>query len=90
MGPPLSPYLLFSRRPTGIYDNYHAFVRPRIDMRTALRVQDQQIGYLNRNLAVVERDVRTLSTVRESAVAPTGVGSAYMNYSHFYPTAPGR
>ena len=89
-GPTLSPYLLFSRRPTGIYDNYHAFVRPRLELRSTLRVQNDEIGYLNRNLQEVQGDVRTLSEVRESGVAPTGVGSSYLNYSHYYPSATGR
>ena len=89
-GPTLSPYLLFSRRPTGIYDNYHAFVRPRFELRSTLRVQNHELGQLNRNLQDVRGDIRTLSEVREAGVAPTGVGSSYLNYSHYYPGATGR
>lgn len=89
-GPTLSPYLLFSRRPTGVYDNYHAFVRPRLELRSALRFQEQQIGQLDRNLRDVRGDVRTLSEVRDAGIVPTGVGSSYLNYSHYYPSMYGR
>ena len=86
-GPTLSPYLLFSRRPTGIYDNYNAFIRPRFELRSTLYTQNQELRYLDRNLQAVEGDVRTLSKIREAGVAPTGVGSSYLNYSHYYPLA---
>ena len=89
-GPTLSPYLLYSRRPTGIYDNYNAFIRPRIELRSTLRTQTRQIGQLDREVRDVQRDVTTLSEVRQLGVAPTGIGSSYQNYSHYYPGAAGR
>lgn len=89
-GPTLSPYLLFSQRPLGGYDNYNAFIRPRFELRSTLRTQNGQLLQLNRNVRDVQRDVRTLSTARDSGVAPTGTGSSYFNYSHYYPTSRGR
>ncbi len=89
-GPTLSPYLLYSRRPLGVVDNYHAFVRPRVQLRSTLSTQDRRISQLDGNVRDVQRDVRTLSGVRPSGVAPTGTGSSYLNYSHYYPQAGGR
>ena len=81
-GPTLSPYLQLSRPPNGILNNYHNFVRPRVQLRSTLQRQKQQISRLKRN---VSRNTRATSRVRSSGVAPTGAHSSYDNYSHYYP-----
>jgi hypothetical protein len=81
-GPTLSPYLEYYRRPSGVLNNYHMFVRPRVELRQTLRSQQQQILTLDRELRRA-----AVSQVREAEVAPTGTGSGFMNYSHYYPSA---
>jgi len=83
-GPTLSPYLELSRPPTGVYNNYYQFVRPSIRTRATFREHHQELSELNREVRDVQREVGTLSQVREAGVAPTGIGSVYMNYSHYF------
>ncbi len=81
-GPTLSPYLQLSRPPIGILNNYHSFVRPRIQLRSTLRTQERQIDRLYRE---VSRQARAASRVRDSGVTPTGIHSRYDYHSHYYP-----
>lgn len=83
-GPPLSPYLDLFRARTSVVDNYHAFVRPRFQLRGRLQEQAGQIDTLQRDVQELRRP-----QVPSSGAAPTGIGGGFMNFSHYY-TLPGR
>ena len=89
-GPTISPYLQYFRQPTGVLNNYNQFVRPRQELRSTLQNQNQQLRQLDDNVRNARRDINTLSQTRGAGVRPTGVGSAYMNFSHYYPALGGR
>ena len=84
-GPTISPYLQYSRPGIGVVNNYYNFVRPRVQLRSSLRMQERQIDRLNRE---VQQQARTASQIRDSGVAPTGINSRYMNFLHYYPSSP--
>ena len=81
-GPTISPYLQYSRPRSGVLDNYYNFVRPRVQLRSSLRMQERQIDRLSREM---QQSRTTVSQIRDSGIAPTGVNSRYMNFSHYYP-----
>jgi hypothetical protein len=90
-GPTLSPYLDFFRRDNGaLGDPYNAWVRPRQNLRNELYQQQRSLYNLNRELRDVNREVQDLELLRESGAAPTGTGSRFMNFSHFYRMPSGR
>ncbi len=82
-GPTISPYQQLFRRPSGSLNNYYNFVRPRIQVRSTLRSQEQRLDALNQD---VQRASQKASVVYGSGAGPTGIHSLYMNYSHFYPS----
>ena len=84
-GPTISPYLQYSRPNVGVLNNYYNFVRPRVQLRSSLRMQERQIDRLSREM---QQQARTASQIRDSGVAPTGISSRYMNFSHYYPSSP--
>jgi hypothetical protein len=79
-GPTMSRYLDYFNAPISpLLDNYHTYVRPRADLRSnlnqfgaALQQQDNRLNQLGNDLA------------RPTAAGPTGTGSTFMNYSHYY------
>ena len=81
-GPPPAYDLL--RRPTGILPNYYQYYLPNKRLQQNLRMQENQ---LQRQAS----QVRAMQTQWQSggqsgaSMAPTGRGSSFMNYSHFYP-----
>jgi hypothetical protein len=84
--PTLSPYFDLYRRDSGALGPYHSDFRPRQEFRRAIQQQgaslQQQyatISSLDRRMSLVERPPQ--------AVRPTGTGSVFMNYSHYYPTS---
>lgn len=81
--PTLSPYLNFFRSDTGVMDNYNTFVRPRQQLQDELNQQNYRLRTLNRDINQLEQQQAT-QTIRPSTIAPTGVGSTFMNYSHYY------
>ncbi len=82
-GPTISPYQQLFRRPSGSLNNYYNFVRPRIQVRSTLRSQEQRLNNLSQE---VHRASQNASGVHESGAGQTGIHSLYMNYSHFYPS----
>jgi hypothetical protein len=69
--PTLSPYFELFRRDSAPLGTYHSFYRPRV------RLQDT----LGRQYAHTEvSEAQRLGPIR-----PTGTGSVFMNYSHYYP-----
>ena len=89
-GPTISPYLDYFRRDTGLLNRHHAFVRPQIEMQRSVRQLQQTSLQQQVQLGNLRGQLQTL---RESTAAPTGTGSRFMDYSHYYrlpaaPTAP--
>ncbi len=77
MSPPLSPWLSLYRHDTGPLDNYHTFVRPQLQLRETIRKQDSRIQMLGQEVTQFQEN---------GGVPPTGTGSVFMSYSHYYPT----
>jgi hypothetical protein len=81
-GPTITPYLDYFNAPVSpLLENYHTYVRPRAELRSNLNQlgatsyqQDYRLNQLGDNL---------LQT-KPSKAAPTGTGSTFMNYSHYY------
>jgi hypothetical protein len=80
--PTLSPWLNLYQRNSGPLDNYHSFVRPELQLQgtlrqqnTAIQSQDQDLRKLSGQFSDIEQG---------KSVHPTGTGSLYMEYSHFY------
>jgi hypothetical protein len=86
--PTLSPWFGLYQKNGGPIDNYHTFVRPRIDLNDTL--QRQQAG-IQRNQAGINSLGQDMTQLQEehAGIRPTGSASVFMNYSHYYPTAQG-
>ena len=82
--PTLSPYFNLYRRDSGPLGNYHTFVRPQQQLRRELQQQSTSIQRQNASLRSLGQQVSRLE--RPSSVRPTGTGSVFMNYSHYYPS----
>ena len=84
-GPTISPYLDYFRRVSGLLDRHHAFVRPEIRRRQTFAELQQTVGRQRNQLGRLNRQIEEL---RETNAAPTGTGSRFMNYSHYYQLTP--
>lgn len=78
-GPTITPYLNYSRADLStLPDPYNSFVVPQQrlqrDLYETTRRQENQFRTLENQL----------DQVKNSTVPPTGVGSTFMNYSHYY------
>ncbi len=84
--PTLSPYLDYFRRDVGLTDPYHAYIRPRRQLNSQLRTQQALLNRQGQDLRRVNDDLRQFRGQRFRGVtaAPTGTGSTFMNYSHYY------
>jgi hypothetical protein len=85
--PPFSPWFGLYQRNGGPLDNYHTFVQPRIELDNTLQRQQAAI---HRNYEGVASLGREFSQIGEQGqVHPTGTGSVFMDYSHYYPALGG-
>jgi hypothetical protein len=77
-GSPLPNELNYFRRDVGVLDPYNTFVRPRRELAQQLRAMEaqQRSDYASAQ--------QSISQLRASQAAPTGVGAGFMNYSHYY------
>jgi len=80
--PVLSPWLQLFQRNAGPLDNYHTFVRPQMELlgtlqRQGIRLQQQGAGILRLDDELSQWENRRMSR-------PTGTGSVFMDYSHYY------
>ncbi len=82
--PIFSPWLNLYQHNTGALDNYHTYVQPEMQLRDTLQQQGASLQRQNTRLSLFEEQVSDLE--KASGMHPTGVGSVYMSYSHFYPT----
>jgi hypothetical protein len=80
--PTVSPYLNLLRRDVGPLPNYHALVRPQIQQYQNNQVQQYQ---LQQQRAAIQSNRQELLRVEAAAIAPTGTGAGFRNYSHYYP-----
>ncbi len=74
--PAISPYLNLGRGQSGELPSYQAFVLPNIQ----LQKQQRSLQQLQSQAFSLERAVNGDANVRS-----TGTGSAFQNFSHFYP-----
>ena len=80
--PTLSPWFGLYNRDSGALGNYHYYVRPRQQAYRALQQQHNEIQRQSSDLHTLGQQV--LSMRRSNSLRPTGVGSTFMNYSHYY------
>ncbi len=82
--PTLSPYLDYFRTPLGPLDNYHEFVRPRVQLQQQLQQQESQLRRQTQGLHELREQI--MAPQRTDTVAPTGTGARFFHHSHFYPS----
>ncbi len=80
--PTLNPWLHGARRNDGLLPDYHTFVRPRQQLHRTLQRQNTEIRSLQRGLVGMDRAL--MEGKRATSARPTGTGSVFMNYSHYY------
>jgi hypothetical protein len=84
---PISPWMNMWQRKPGPLDNYHTYVQPEMQLQG---VVSQQHSALMQNTAGIASLGSQMENARETPVHPTGTGSVFMEYSHYYPTRGGR
>ena len=84
-GSPFSPYLNLFRRDTGLLNQYYNYIVPQRRLESTLQQQSSAITGLQTQVQGVRGELRQAPTAPNG---PTGVGAGYMNYSHYYPSAP--
>ncbi|MEX2188649.1 MAG: hypothetical protein WD875_17710 [Pirellulales bacterium] len=72
--PTLSPYLNLFRNQRGPVPNYHLYVRPILQQQSINAQQGAAVQQLEQGL----RETQTTQS------GPTGIGSGYRNFSHYY------
>jgi hypothetical protein len=84
--PTFSPWLNLYQRNSGPLDPYHTMVLPRFQLRNTLQ---QQASEIDLNSSMINTNGQQLSQIQEQGgVEPTGTGSVFMQYSHYYPSGP--
>ena len=81
--PTFSPWLGLGYEDPGPLGPYLSHVRPEIELRETLRGQDARLRLQGAGLQGLQSEVTRLG--QPASVRPTGTGSVFMNYSHFYP-----
>ena len=80
--PTLSPWFGLYQYNPGPLSNYRQHVLPEIERRDTLRRQDLAIGRQSAGLRSLGQQMSRFE--RASSMRPTGTGSVFMNYSHYY------
>ena len=80
--PTISPWFNLYRRDGGVLDNYHTFVRPEVQLRNTLRQQEYDINRQGMDIQSMRQNMSGMQ--RALGTRPTGAGSMFMNYSHYY------
>jgi hypothetical protein len=81
--PTLSPWFNLYQKNNGPLDNYHMFVRPRINLNDDLQQHQAAIRRNSAGLNSLDQDLTQLQE-HASGMRPTGAASVFMNYSHYY------
>ncbi len=79
--PTTTPYLNLYRSDSGVVDNYNAFVRPEMEMRSAMERQQNTLTRQGAELGVIQQH---MSRRQRSAARSTSSAGVYMNYLHYY------
>lgn len=80
--PTFSPWLRLYQHNPGPLDNYNSYVRPELQLRERI----QRINAISAHQAAGMSDLQGQleGLHNDAAVRPTGTGSVFMNYSHYY------
>ncbi|MEN6457944.1 MAG: hypothetical protein ABFC63_03375 [Thermoguttaceae bacterium] len=81
--PTLSPWFGLYQKNGGPLDNYHMFVRPRLQLNNTLRQQQDAIGRNDAGIHTLDQEMTRYQ--EQAGVRPTGSSSVFMYYSHYYP-----
>ena len=81
--PPLSPWLQLFRRDVGPLPNYHQFVRPEQRLRQTLTQQETALRWQGAQIRSLQG--QATAGQRTGMPQPTGTGSVFLDYSHYYP-----
>lgn len=80
--PTLSPWLNLYRRNAGPLGSYLSDVRPEQRFRSTLQQHNTSLQRQGAGLRVLGQQMSTYE--RTGSIRPTGTGSGFMNYSHYY------
>ena len=80
--PSLSPWLNLGQYDLGPSSTYLRWVRPEKQLRETL--YRQQLSIQRQNTAVRTLGTQIMQFQQEGSLRPTGTGSGFMNYSHYY------
>ena len=80
--PTISPYVNLLRNDSGPVPNYYSLVRPQQDQQA----WDREASRFAQSSDLAIRQLNTIVDRRE--IGPTGTGSVFNNYSHYYGTNP--
>ncbi len=81
--PTLSPWLDLFRSDTGLLDPYNSLVRPRLELQERLRRQQLDLTRQAAGLSAMRQQM--IQSRGQMPIRPTGTGSVFMDYSHYYP-----
>jgi hypothetical protein len=85
--PIFSPWFGLYQRNGGPLDNYHTFVQPQIELSNTLQRHHVAIQRNNEGIVALGRGMSQFE--EQGTVHPTGTGSVFMDYSHYYPSLGG-
>jgi hypothetical protein len=80
---PISPWMNMWQKKPGPLDNYHTYVQPEMQLRKELNRQNNAL--LQNASGIRSLGQQMESGQKEIPVHPTGTGSVFMHYSHYYP-----
>ena len=85
--PTLSPWLnLYQKRGAGgPLDPYNQFVAPELSLQDALRQQSLNNQWQGAGISSLGQQMTQMQQDRVAGVRPTGTGSVFMSYMHYYP-----
>jgi hypothetical protein len=69
--------------PQGILPNYYQYYKPQQDLQRNLRTQDYNLRRQGGAIQSLQNQWRAAEGA-SGAISPTGRGSVFMNYSHYY------
>jgi hypothetical protein len=80
--PTISPYFNLYRQDAAAVDNYNAFVRPEMELRSTMGRQQMTIMRQGTNINAIQQYM----SGRQGGISRTTTGaSVFMDYSHYYP-----
>ncbi len=81
--PTFSPWLNLYQKNSGPLDNYHTYVRPEMQLRDTLRQQHTMLREQGEGILELSGQMEAVQHGRSPA-HPTGAGSVFMDYGHYY------